>query len=84
MGRGCVAVSRRIILTLSGERCRAFLTDRLERFKKNCSHPVELRMKPGLLTFGVVSAQSQGFQTYSFAKSQNSRLRMAALFLEPL
>src|ERR1700728_688959 len=41
----------------------------LERFKKNCSHPVELGMKPGLLTFDFVSAQSQGFQTCSFAKA---------------
>jgi len=41
----------------------------LERFKKNCSHPVELGIKPGLLTFDFVSAQSQGFQTCSFAKA---------------
>jgi hypothetical protein len=41
----------------------------LERFKKNCSHPVEWRTKPGLLPFGFVSAQSQGFQTFSFAKA---------------
>jgi hypothetical protein len=31
----------------------------LERFKKYCSHPVERRIKPSLLTFGFVSAQSQ-------------------------
>jgi hypothetical protein len=41
----------------------------LERFKKYCSHPGEWRMKQGLLTFGFVSAQSQGFQTCSFAKA---------------
>jgi hypothetical protein len=42
---------------------------RLERIKKNRSHPVEWQMKPGLLPFGFVSAQSQGFQTCSFAKA---------------
>jgi hypothetical protein len=60
----------------------------LERFKKYCSHPVEWRMKPGLLTFGFVSAQSQVFFNMllrqSLAKSQNPRLRMATVFFKPL
>jgi hypothetical protein len=42
----------------------------LERFKKNNSHPVEWQIKPVVLTFGFVSAQSQGFQTCSFAKGR--------------
>jgi hypothetical protein len=60
----------------------------LERFKKYCSHPVEWRMKPDLLAFGFVSAQSQVYADMllrqSLAKSQNPRLRMTTLFFKPL
>jgi hypothetical protein len=59
----------------------------LERFKKYCSHTAR-RGEAVFLGFGVVSAQSQGFQTCSFAeaspKRQKSSLRTATLFLETL
>ena len=79
-GSGCLAAASKFFQKLT--------TCGLERIKKYCSHPVGWRMKPSLLTFGFVSAQSQVFFNMllrqSLAKSQNSHLRMATLFFKPL
>jgi hypothetical protein len=60
----------------------------LERFKKYCSHSEKKEWEAVFLGFGVVSAQSQGFQTCSFAeaspKHQKSSLRTATLFFKAL
>ncbi|MDE3099752.1 MAG: hypothetical protein KGJ88_09785 [Verrucomicrobiota bacterium] len=60
----------------------------LERFKKYCSHSGRKGWEGVFLGFGVVSAQSQGFQTCSLAealpKHQKSPLRTATLFFKTL
>jgi len=59
-----------------------------EHFQKYCSHPAVMEQGTVFLSFGFVSAQSQGFANLllrqSLAKTQKSSLRMAALFLQTL
>jgi hypothetical protein len=47
------------ILFPGNKKCRFVNFLRAGAVKKCCSHPVEWRMKPGLLTFGFVSVKSQ-------------------------
>ena len=58
----------------------------LERFKKYCSRLVVGEERAVFLSFGFVSAQSQGFQTYSFAeaspKPKNPRSKRLQYFLK--
>jgi hypothetical protein len=47
--------------------------DNLEHFQKYCGRSARGEARAVFLSFGFVSAQSQGFQTCSFAKASPKR-----------